>query len=88
MLLRLNFKLNNYTKLTQKELNSLSSTAQHFLKFLYDFGTYKKIKNMVKVVTVDENLQNFDTDYCGLFQIYDLSLGVTTPLLTPVMGIS
>ena len=43
---------------------------------------------MVKVVTVDENLQNFDTDYCGLFQIYVLSLGVTTPLLTPVMGIS
>ena len=38
-LLRWNFKLKNYEKLTQKELNSLSSTASHFLKFLYDFGT-------------------------------------------------
>ena len=33
-LLRWHFKLKNYEKLTQKELNSLPSTARHFLKFL------------------------------------------------------
>ena len=32
MLLRCNFKLENYQKLTQKELNSLSSTAWHLQK--------------------------------------------------------
>ena len=66
----MNFKLKNYDKPTQKELNSLSSTAQYFLKFLYEFGIYKKIKNTVKVVTVNDNLESFSTDYCGVFQLY------------------
>ena len=69
-LLRWNFKLKNYEKLTQKELNRLSTIARHFFKFLYDFGRYKKIKNTVKVVTVDGNLQSFETDYCSPFQMY------------------
>ena len=30
---------------------------------------FKKIKNTVKVVTVDNNLQSFETDYCWAFQI-------------------
>ena len=37
-LLRWNFKLKNYEKLMQKELNRLPTTAHHFFKFLYDFG--------------------------------------------------
>ena len=69
-LLRWNFKLKSYKKLTQKELNRLSTTARHFFKFPYDFGRYKKIRNTVKVLTVDDNLQSFKTDYCGLFQVY------------------
>ena len=74
-----------YEKLTQKELNSLSSTAQHFFKFLYKFGTYKKIKNTVKVVTVDDNLQSFSTDYCGLFQLY-FYLNLFEPLNTSIVA--
>ena len=74
-----------YEKLTQKELNSLSSTAQHFFKFLYEFGTYKKIKNTVKVVTVDDNLQSFSTDYCGLFQLY-FYLNLFEPLNTSIVA--
>ena len=69
-LLRWNFKLKNYEKLTQKELNRLSTIARHFFKLLYDFGRYKKIKNTVKVVIVDGNLQSFETDYCSPFQMY------------------
>ena len=41
----------------------MTSTARHFFKFIYDFGKYNKIKNTVKVVTVDENPQSFKTDY-------------------------
>ena len=84
-LLTRNFKLENYEKLTQKELNSLSSTAQHFFKFLYEFGTYKKIKNTVKVVTVDDNLQSFNTDYCGVFQLYSY-LNLFKPLNTSIVA--
>ena len=28
------------------------------------------MKNTGKVVTVDDNLRSFDTDYCGPFQMY------------------
>ena len=85
MLLTWNFKLKNYEKLTQKELNSLWSTAQHFLKFLYEFGTYKKIKNTLKVVTVDDNLQSFSADYCGVLQLY-FYLNLFEPLNTSIVA--
>ena len=55
-LLRCNFKLKNYEKLMQKERNGLSTTACRFFKFLYDFGRYIKMRNTVKVVTVDDHL--------------------------------
>ena len=84
-LLTWNFKLKNYEKLTQKELNSLWSTAQHFLKFLYEFGTYKKIKNTLKVVTVDDNLQSFSADYCGVLQLY-FYLNLFEPLNTSIVA--
>ena len=64
------FKLNNYEKLKQKQLDKLTPAARYFLKFLYNFGKYKKIKNTVKVATADDNLQSFDVDYCGPFQMY------------------
>ena len=69
-LLKCSFNLNNYEKLKQKQFENLTPAASHFFKFLYDFGKYKKIKNTVKVVTVDGNLQSFDTDYCGPFRMY------------------
>ena len=52
------------------EINKLSDTAKHFFAFLDQFGEYKRISNNVKVVTVDDNLQSFHTDYCGIFQMY------------------
>ena len=55
-LLKWSFKLNNYEKLKQKQLDKLIPAATHFLKFLYNFGKYKKIKITVKVVTIDDNL--------------------------------
>ena len=69
-LLRWNFKLKNYKKLTQKELNRLSTTARHSFKFMYNFSKYRKIRNTVKVITVDDNLQSFRTNCCGPFQMY------------------
>ena len=47
-------------------MDKLSPTAKYFFKFIYDFG---KVNNVVKVVTVDDNLQSFDTDYCEPFKL-------------------
>ena len=84
-LLRWNLKLKNYEKLTQKELNRLSTTARHFFTLLYDFSRYKKIRNMVKVVKVDDNLQSFETDYCGSFQMH-LYLNLFKPVKGSVVA--
>ena len=46
-LLKWSFRLNNYEKLKQKQLDKLTPAARHFFKFLYDFGKYKKIRNTV-----------------------------------------
>ena len=84
MLLKWSFKLNSYKKLKQKQLDKLTRAARHFLKFLYDFGKYKKIKNTVKMDTGDSKLQSFDTDYCGQFQMY-FYLSLFEPLKGSVM---
>ena len=69
-LLKWSFKLSNYKKLKQKQLDQFTPAASLFFKFLYNFGKYKKIKNTAKVDTVDNNLRLFDTDYCGPFEMY------------------
>lgn len=85
MLLKWSLKLNNYKKLKPKQLDKLTPAARHFFKFLYDFSKYKKIKNTVKVVTVDNNLQSFDTDCCSSLQMY-LYLSLFEPLNVSVVG--
>ena len=71
-LLKWSFRLKNCEKLTQKQLDKLSPTARHFFTFIYYFGKHKKVNNVIKVVTIDDNLQNFDTDHWGIFQMYFL----------------
>ena len=71
-LLKWSFRLKNCEKLTQNQLDKLSPTARHFFTFIYDFSKHKKVNNVIKVVTIDDNLQNFDTDHWGIFQMYFL----------------
>ena len=61
-LLKWSFKLNNYKELKQKQLDKFTLATRQLLKFLYNFGKYKIIKNTVKVDTVDKNPQSFNTD--------------------------
>ena len=65
-LLKWSFKLNNYKKFKQKQLDKLTPAARYFFKFLYDFGKYKTIKNTMKVVMVDNNLQ-----MCFYFSLFE-----------------
>ena len=84
-LLRWSFKLDKYEKLKDRDINKLSDTAKHFFRLLYEFGKQKGVKNTVKVVTVDDNMQNLDTDYCGPFQMY-FYLNLFEPLETSVVA--
>ena len=61
-LLRWSFKLDKYEKLKDRYINKLSDTAKHFFRFLYEFGKHKGVKNTVKVVTVNNNMQSLNTD--------------------------
>ena len=65
------------------EINKLSETAKHFLASLDQFSKHKRIGNNVKVVTLDDNLQSFQTDYCGVFQM-KFYLDLFEPLQTSI----
>ena len=69
------------------EINNLSDTAKHFFAFLDQFGKYKRTRNNVKVVTVDDNLQSFQTDYFRIFQMY-FYLNLFEPLETSIIASS
>ena len=84
-LLRWSFKLDKYEKLKDRDINKLSDTAKHFFRFLYEFGKQKGVKNTVKVVTVDDNMQSLDKDYCGPFQMY-FYLNLFEPLETSIVA--
>ena len=58
----MNRYLKKVIKILKKQLDKLSQMARHFFKFIHHFGKHKKVNNMVKVLTVDDNLQSFDTD--------------------------
>ena len=79
-LLKWSFIFWKYEKHKEKELNKLFDTARHF-----EFGKYKGVKNTVKVVTVDDNVQSHDTDYCGPFQMY-FYLNLFEPLETSAVA--
>ena len=85
MLLRWSFKLDKYEELKDRDINKLSDTGKDFFRFLYEFGKQKGVKNTVKVVTGDDNIQSLDTDYCGPFQMY-FYLKLFEPLETSVVA--
>ena len=48
----------------------LTPTAQDLLHLMNAFGKLHKIKDIVKVHLVDDQLQKIETDTCGMFQLY------------------
>ena len=48
----------------------LTPTAQDLLHLMNEFGKFHKIKDIVKVHLVDDQLQKIETDTCGMFQLY------------------
>ena len=48
----------------------LTLTAQDLLYLMNEFGKLHKLKDIVKVHLVDNQLQKIETDTCGMFQLY------------------
>ena len=48
----------------------LTLIAQDLLHLMNEFGKLHKIKDIVKVHLVDDQLQKIETDSCGMFQLY------------------
>ena len=60
--------MNEYEKI--KNGHRLRPITQDLLHLMYQFGKLHKIKDIVKVHLVDDQLQKIETDMCGMFQIY------------------
>ena len=67
-LITLKFSMNEYEKI--KNEHRLRPTTQDLFHMMYEFGKLHKIKDIVKVYLVDDQLQKFETDTCGMFQLY------------------
>ena len=60
--------MNEYEKI--KSGHRLRRTTQDLLYLMYQFGKLHEIKDVVKVHLVNDQLQQIETDTCGMFQLY------------------
>ena len=67
-LITLKFSMTEYEKI--RNGHRLTPTAQDLLHLMNDFGKLHKIKDIVKVHLIDDQLQKIETDTCGMFQLY------------------
>ena len=56
-LVSLKFSVSAYEKLKEQEISELADTAKDFFHLLYEFARLNRIKNELKVVLVDDQLQ-------------------------------
>ena len=70
-LVTLRFSSSAYDKLKEKEeIKLLITFAQDLFHLLSEFPKFNKIKNEVKFILVDDELQRIDSDTFGRFQLY------------------
>ena len=53
-----------------KDLKKLKTATQDLLHLMYEFGKLHNIENEVTVFSLDDQLQQIETDTCGIFQLY------------------
>ena len=63
------FDIAVWEKLPKEKKKMLSETAGYFFHLLYEFAKYKQTKNM-KIVIVENDLQDIRSSTCGIFQLY------------------
>ena len=67
-LITLTFSMIKYEKI--RNGHRLTPTVQDLLHLMNESGKLHKIKDIVKVHLVDDQLQKIETDTCGMFQLY------------------
>ena len=67
-LITLKFSMNEFQKI--KKGHRLRPATQDLVHMMYEFGKLHKIKDIVKVHLVDDQLQKIEKDTCGTFQLY------------------
>ena len=69
-LVTLTFSIKSYKKIKEKSLDNLTNIAKDFFHLLSEFGKLKKQKKEMKIILLDDQLQELTTDTCGIFQLY------------------
>ena len=59
----------NYNNLKQNELKRLSQTSYDLFYLLSEYAGFKGYNDDIKVSCVDDQLQKFDTNSCGNYQL-------------------
>ena len=62
------FSMREYKKI--KDTKQLKTTTQDLLHLMYEFGKLHNVEDEVTVFSLDDQLQEIETDTCGIFQIY------------------
>ena len=70
-LVSLTFSIESYTKVKEKSLDNLTNIARDFFHLLSEFGKLKKQKKKkeMKIILLDDQLQELTTDTSGIFQL-------------------
>ena len=66
----LTFPIKTYKKIKEKNQEKLTNTAKGFFHLLSEFGKLKKRNNEIKIIMLEDQLQELTTDTCGIFQRY------------------
>ena len=64
------FLPSTYQKLKESEIDALTDTAQDLFHMLTEFVNFNKVKNKMKLILVDDELQKIYTDTCGKYRLY------------------
>ena len=64
------FLVKAYIKLKQTDLSNLSSTAKDLCHLINEYGKTHNLKNEIKLYLNYDQLQEFATGTCGIFQLY------------------
>ena len=71
-LVSLTFSIESYKQIKEKSLDNLKNTAKDFFHLLSEFGKTKQKnkKKEMKIILLDDQLQELTTDTCEIFQLY------------------
>ena len=66
-LVNIKFNLHACLNLSKKEIENLSDRARKFFHFIQVFGNKLKLKDFVNIWTVEDRLQDLDSETCDIF---------------------